>query len=106
MFSLSAPDLCIYNENSLNSPFVRAGQPDRSVRKTGCTNLKDEFYSSPLSFFEKKKKKKKRVQVSEWLFFNVLQHNPIKMTHSLYRLAGLDGQLWQMESTLSYVTLP
>ena len=88
MFSLSAPDLCIYNENSLNSPFVRAGQPDQSVRKTESTNLKDEFYSSPLSFFEKKKKK--NVYKFRSGYFSMF----CSTTRSKWRIRFTDWPVW------------
>ena len=32
--------------------------------------------------------------------FKILQHRSFKMAHSIYRLAGLAGQFWKMESTL------
>lgn len=56
--------------------------------------MRDEFYPSTLNFF-------KIVHTS----FKILQHHLIKIMHSIYRLASLASQLWQMESILSTISL-
>ena len=76
-------------------PFFRSGRPHQS---TEFTNLKDKSYPSPSNFF----KNGIYHYFSGWLFFKILQHHPFKMTHLIFKLAGLVGQFWQMERALSY----
>ena len=57
--------------------------------------MRDEFYPRPSNFF------KLIVHIS----FKILQHHLIKIMHSIYRLASLASQVWQMESILSAISL-
>ena len=67
--------------------FVRSGRPDRSVCKQNIP-IWWMFYPSPSNLFK-----------VACTIFGVIIFQDWKMTHSIYRLAGLAGQFWQMKST-------
>lgn len=60
--------------------------------------LKDKFCPSHSDFFKTARTIFRVITIC----FKILQHHPFKMMHLIYRLAGLTGQLWQMESSQKF----